>query len=364
MGIKESYIKILKKGKRIPVKKLKTIYFEIFKKLFLTDEDALIISDNLIQNDLRGVYSHGIMRLPILVENIERKIINPRAKIKVVKDFKGTALIDGNNGIGQVISWKAMDIALKKAKEYGVSGVGVFHSNHSNLMATYAMKALEQDMIGFYLSVGSSNIMAPYGGYDARLGNNPFGIAIPTGSMWEFPIVLDMACSKNAMGWVMLAVKEGKKSIPKDFALDNMGNPTTDPKEALHGTLLPFGGYKGYGLAIIVGVLGSILTSGAIGEDFNNLIEEVSHEQNIGHFMGAIDIGRFIKIDEFKRRIDKLIMYLKSSRKLKNIKKIYVPGEKEYEHYKVNVIKGIPIAPITLESIKEITNKYSVNVDF
>jgi len=364
MVTKKSYLNNTKKLERIPEKELRNVCFKFFQKMSLSNVNAKIISDTLIDNDLRGVYSHGIMRFPTLVRNIERKKINPKAEINIVKDFKSTALIDGNNGIGQLISCKAMDIAIKKAKFYGVSAVGVFHSNHSNSMATYCMKALKKDMIGFYMSTGSSNIMAPYGGYDAKLGNNPFGIAIPTGSMWKFPIVLDMACSKRAMGWIMLALKEGWKNIPKNFALDDRGNPTTDPKEAYNGTLLPFGEYKGYSIAIIVGVLGSVLTSAAIGEDFNNLDEESMSEQNIGHFMGAIDIGKFIQIDDFKKRIDKFIMYLKSSRKLKNVKKIYVPGEKEYETYEENIIKGIPIAPVTLESIKEVANNYSIKINF
>ncbi|MBD3305970.1 Ldh family oxidoreductase [candidate division KSB3 bacterium] len=347
-------------GQRIPSQKLWNFCHEIFQKLGLPEDDAAIMANDLIQTDLRGVYSHGIMRLEILVKRAEAKVNAATPDIRVVQDHQATVLVDGDNGMGQVVSHKAMQIAIRKAKEFGISGVGVFNSNHNGTEANWAMMALEHEMIGFCFTTGGVNIMAPTGGYDRVLGNNPFAFAFPTGDQWDFPIVFDLACSTVARGWIVLAMKQGEE-VPEGWALDKEGNPTTNAKEAYEGSVLPIGDYKGYGLSLIVGILSSVLTGGAIGNEVTEFYHDFERKQNIGHFMGAIDIGAFIPFDAFTQHLDTLITFIKASRKRQGVEKIYVPGEKEYETYQVNSKQGIPVPTAVLKEIERLAEKYAID---
>ena len=160
-------------------------------------------------------------------------------------------------------------------------------------------------------------------------------------------------------GWIVLAMKQEEK-IPEGWALDKHGNPTTNAREAYEGSVLPIGDYKGYGLSLIVGILSSVLTGGAIGEEVTEFYHDFQRKQNIGHFMGAIDIGAFIPVEEFKDRLDTLIAFIKSSRKRAGVEKIYVPGEKEYETYLMNSEKGIPVPTEVLKGLETLAEKYSI----
>jgi LDH2 family malate/lactate/ureidoglycolate dehydrogenase len=263
--------------------------------------------------------------------------------------------------MGQVVSFHAMNIAIEKAKDFGISGIGVYNSNHNGSEAYFAMMALPFNMIGYCLTVGGVNHMAPYGGRDKVLGNNPFAIAVPTGK--DFPIVLDMACSVVARGWISLAMQEGRK-IPEGWALDRNGNPTTNAKEAYEGTVLPIGEYKGFNLSLIIGIISAVLTGGAIGKDVTNLYENFVEKQNIGHFMGAINISYFSTIEQFKQRIDNLVNFIKSSRTIKGMDRIYLPGEKEYETKNINLKKGLPIASSVIKEFKNLAEKYNIDFDY
>ncbi len=226
---------------------LQNLMYEVLKKCGLTEQDAEIAAKVLIQADLRGVDTHGAIRLPIYVKRLQLGLVNPRPVIKIVRETATTAIIDGDFGLGHVTSYKAMEIAIDKASRHGIAAVGVRHSHHNGAAAYYAQMALEHDMIGFSCT-NSPPLMPAPGGADKVVGNNPFAIAVPAGK--ELPLVLDMACSLAAQGKVMLAMKRGE-SIPHGWATDNKGVPTTDAAEGLKGFLLPAGGYKGYCMAII-----------------------------------------------------------------------------------------------------------------
>lgn len=346
-------------GERIPSQTLRKLCMDVFLKLGFSSDDASIVADDLIETDLRGVYSHGVMRFPILVERIEKNANEIEPQIKIVKNNKGTALIDGGNGMGQVVSHHAMKLAIDKAKEFGISGVGVFKSNHNGTEANWAMMALKHDMIGFCATTGGVNIMAPWGGYDRMLGNNPFAFAVPTGDTWDFPVVFDMACSIVARGWIVLAMKQGEE-LPAGWALDIEGNPTANAKAGYEGSVLPIGDYKGYGLSLMVGIFCSLLTGAAIGEEVTDFYHDFQKGQNVGHFMGAIDIGSFVPITDFKTRIDNLINFLKSSNLRGNVEKIYIPGEKEFEAYRDNSANGIPVPSGVLKELEALAKKYEI----
>jgi LDH2 family malate/lactate/ureidoglycolate dehydrogenase len=339
---------------RIPARRLKEFTMEILREADVSESGAEITADCLMEADLRGVYSHGVMRLPVYVRHLRKTGaggMTARPEISVIREGEAYALIDGGNGLGPVVSARAMEMAIDKARTTALAGVGVRSSNHNGAEAYYAMMALEHEMIGFCVTVGGKNIIAPWGGLDALLGNNPFAFAIPTGTEW--PVVLDMACSVVARGWIMLAMKNDWK-IPDGWAVNREGEPTTNAEEAYEGLVLPTGGYKGYALALIGCILGGVLTGASIGSEVTDLGQDFDRDQNVGHFVGALSIEKFIPVQTFKERMDRLIGELKSSRQMKGVEKIYLPGEKEYETREQNLRDGIPISGGVLSELNKL----------
>ncbi len=329
---------------RIPAERLKEFTVEILGEVDIPGTDAEITADCLVEADLRGVYSHGVMRLPFYVRHLKKTGpggMTARPEISVIGEGEAYALVDGGNGLGPVVSTRAMGIAIEKARSTALAGVGVRNSNHNGAEAYYAMMALEHEMIGFCVTVGGKNILAPWGGLTALLGNNPFAFAIPAGA--ERPIVLDMACSVVARGWIMLAMKNNWK-IPEGWAVNREGEPTTNAEEAYEGLVLPAGGYKGYALALMGCILGGVLTGASIGSEVTDLGRDFDRDQNVGHFVGALSIEKFIPVHTFKERMDRLIKELKSSRRMKGVERIYLPGEREHETREQNLKEGIPIS--------------------
>ncbi|MGI6558140.1 MAG: Ldh family oxidoreductase [Limnochordia bacterium] len=326
---------------RVPMDELKTFGINCLMRARVPADEAEIISDNLVMADARGVYSHGMMRLGIYIDRVRKGGTAAKTRIEVVRSDGGTALIDGGNGSGHVISVRAMEMAIDKAGLHGIGAVGVRGSNHNGAEAYFAMQALQHDMIGFCVTVGGVNIMAPWGGRSPLLGNNPFAIAIPAGE--ELPIVLDMACSVAARGWIVLA-RKNNESIPPGWALNKEGEPTTDPTEAYEGTVLPVGGYKGFGLALIGAVLGGVLTGAAVGSEVTDFYEDLVKEQNVGHFFAALKVEHFLPIDQFKANMDNLIRELKSVELAKGFDRIYMPGEREFLNLEESRTLGVKVS--------------------
>ncbi|MBA7527464.1 putative oxidoreductase YjmC [subsurface metagenome] len=342
---------------RVSSDKLRIIVCKIFESVGMPEEDAFITSDSLVESDLNGVYSHGVMRVAIYVKRLELKSNESKPIIKLIKDKKGTAILDGGNGMGQVVSYKAMKIAIEKAKKYGISSIGVLNSNHNGAEAYYVKMALKHDMIGYCLSVSGRNILAPHGGFTPLLGNNPFAISAPTKD--EIPIIFDMACSVAARGWIKLALKE-EINLPEGWALNIEGKPTIDPQEAYDGSVLPIAGYKGYGLALMISIFSAVLTGAAIAENVSDLYGYFDRKQNVGHFIGALNIEYFISLSEFKERMDRLIRFIKTSKRFEGVEKIYLPGEIEHNTNKINLEKGIPIQIKIYEELKNLAKKYNI----
>lgn len=338
---------------KISAQRLKDFAIEALVERKVPRDEAEITADCLVDADLRGVYSHGIMRLPVYMNHLRKTGpggIMPKAEITIVKEGDAFALVDGGNGLGPVVSVKAMDIAIKKARTSAIASVGVRNSNHNGAEAYYSVMALEHDMIGFCMSVGGKNIIAPWGGLTPLLGNNPFSFAIPAGE--ELPVVFDMACSVVARGWIMLAMKNNWE-IPEGWAVNRDGEPTRNAKEAYDGLVLPIGDYKGYGLALIGCILGGVLTGASIGSEVTDLGGDFDRNQNIGHFTGALSIERFMEVQEFKGRMDRLIRELKSARLMRQVEKIYLPGEKEFEAKARNLREGIPLSKAILNELNK-----------
>ena len=314
---------------------------QVFMKYGMPRDEAAIVADHLVEADLRGVYSHGVLRIEPYTARLKAGAMKARPKITILRETPGTALVDGDDGSGQVVGVRAMEIAIRKAKEVGVGYVGVRHSNHFGTCAYYAQMAVAHDMIGFAATPGGTNIMAPWGGITPLLGNNPFGVAIPAGK--EFPVVLDMAQSVVARGKIAHAVKTGSP-IPPTWALNRHGEPTTDAKEGYAGLVQPVGGYKGYGMSFVIMALGSVLNGACFGTGVPVFDDGIKPDLNIGHICQAIDINAFMDPAEFKAKMDEAIHEMHGSELARGADRIYVPGEMEWLKRQERLKSGIPVA--------------------
>lgn len=329
---------------------------DILKNLGLK-EGAKIVSDILIAADLRGISSHGIARLPIYAKRIELGLINPMPEMRILKEKQTSALLDADNGMGHVAAYKAMCLCIEKAKIVGMASVAVKNSNHFGINAYYSMMAAKENLIGMAFT-NTSPLMAPFGGKEKLLGSNPLSIAIPAGK--EPDIVIDMATSVAARGKLEIAERKGEK-IPSDWAIDEEGKVTTDPKKGLLGALLPFGGPKGYGLAIFVDIVSGILTESNFGSDCGSLFGDLDRPQNIGHFFTVINIENFIEIEKFQKIMDTMIQKIRNSKKAVGFERIYMPGEIEFNKNIELLKKGIKLNKNTIKELNELAKKLMVS---
>lgn len=310
-----------------------------------------MVADNLIFADRSGMQSHGVIRVPAYVKRLQDEGTSKNAKITIEKETDTTALINGNNAMGQVVSTRAMQLCIEKAKKSGVAFVGVKDSNHFGMASYYSEMAIPAGMIGMVFTSPAAHLMAPTGGIEPILDNNPFSFGIPAGK--ELPVVLDMATSVVARGKIGVAMNKGEK-IPANWAMTIDGHETTDPREAFNGILLPVGGYKGYGLTVIVGILSAVLTGGAIlSEDVKDFYEDTAKKQNIGHLFGCIRIECFMDTTLFKEHMDEMIREIKSCKKAPGVEEIFLPGEIEMRHRSENDKRGIPITENTYKGLVE-----------
>jgi LDH2 family malate/lactate/ureidoglycolate dehydrogenase len=310
----------------------------ILEKLNVPVENSKIIADSLVKADLRGVESHGIARMPAYTKRVKQGLINPQAKYKIISEKNTSVVYEDENGFGQVIGNEAMNLAIKKTKESGMAIVSGCHTNHLGMLAYYVLNAINQDMIAIMTS-NAPPAMAPWGGHKALIGTNPFCVGIPAGK--HLPIVVDMATSIVARGKVRLAI-EKQENIPEGWALDENGNPTTDPTLALKGSVLPLGGVKGYCLAILVEILSGVLSGGNIFDKVKSSTD-MSGPMDVGFFIQTIAINQFMDKDHFKARVDNLIEIVKQAPKALGVSEIFLPGEIEFNIEKDRLENGIPI---------------------
>ena len=334
----------------------------VLVKVGVPADEARAIIDNLVEADLRDVESHGVVRLPIYVERLAAGATNPRPHIRIVRETPTSAVVDGDNGMGQLVGIRAMQTAIDKARQGGgmCTFVSVRNSNHYGAAASFAQMACAHDMIGFSYTIGGINHMVPWGGAEARLGNNPFAVAIPAGD--EYPVVLDMACSVAARGKIIVAAKEGT-AIPPVWAVGPDGQPTTDAVEALKGFVQPVGGPKGYALTMTIGLLSSMLSGAAFGSEVTHMYEDLERPQNIGHLFGVLPINLFEEVDIFRQRMDKAIGEMRNARRAAGVERIFVPGEREEISLAQRRSHGIPIGVGVLAELAELGARYGVRLE-
>ncbi|MGM0366326.1 MAG: Ldh family oxidoreductase [Actinomycetota bacterium] len=333
-------------------------------KLGVPEEDARIVGDVLISADLRGVSSHGLIRLSSYYGNrLLKKYMDPRTPWKMVRETDTTALVDGGNGVGQVVGYHSMKKCIEKAKKSHIAVVTARHSNHYGIAGYYAMMALEHGMIGISLT-NSQPLVAPTYGRTAVFGTNPIAVAAPSDK--QYPFVLDMATSTVPIGKVKVYEKKGEK-IPLGWGIDDDGNLTDDPKNVQSGgpgAVTPLGAsdimrsYKGYGLAIMVDILCGALSGGSNLTDIG--FPHEPRESDVSHFFMAVDIEAFRPLVDFKKQIDKLVGDLKASPKAKGKDRIYVAGEKEFENEDYNRKHGIPLLVNVVKDLKQNGRKVGV----
>lgn len=341
---------------KINTEVLKDFCSNALAKLGVPKESADIVSDHLIWADLMGISSHGVTRLGIYVKRIQAGLTNARPNISIVRETPSMAILDGDNGLGQVVGVKAVELAIEKADKVGVGVVGVRRTTHFGCAGYYALKAIEKDMIGVVMSNAPST-MAPWGARVPYLGTNPIAFGVPTK---EFPpILLDMATSIVARGKIILAAKEGK-TIPEGWAVDPEGEFTTDPESALKGAVLPFGGPKGSGIALMIDIFSGILSGAEFGSHIGSLYDDFSKPQNVGNFIIAFNIESFCPVDEFKERIELMRQEIKSLPKAKGVDEILLPGEIEFRRYVENKKNGVQLSPEVIKELKEVGEELSL----
>ncbi|MFC1893353.1 Ldh family oxidoreductase [Chloroflexota bacterium] len=329
------------------------------KEVRLLPEHAELLADALVQADLRGVHTHGVIMLPYYVKGYQVGGINPRPAIEVVKEKGATAVMDGDNGLGLVVSHPAMRLAVEKATEHGVGTVVIRSSNHYGMAAYWSMMALESDMIGYTTTNAPPNL-APWGGVTRSYGNNPISYAIPAGK--EYPIVLDIAMSVVAKSKIVRAALQ-EEPLPTGWAMDEDGEPTTDAHIALQGLLAPISGHKGYGIALVNDILSGVLSGGLFGTDIPEWHAGHANRAGYSHFFMALDVAHFMPVAEFKERIDKIVQMMKGSQLLKGQRKIYLPGELEFETRCQRIKEGIPYSKDVIGHLKKLAQDLHIPID-
>jgi len=262
-----------------------------------------------------------------------------------------TALIDGDNAMGHLVMLKATELAIEKAKKTGIAWVGSQFSNHAGPASLYAKMALDHDMIGLYFAVGNANHLPPWGGLDMLLSTNPIAAAIP--ALEEPPIVLDMATTVAAYGKVKAKAQKGEL-MPEGWMIDKEGKPLLDPNRSDEGFLLPIGGYKGYGLSLVVGILAGSLNGAAMGKAVIDFNKDDKTTTNTGQAIAIIDPNAFGEIVDFKRSIDQLIRDIKNSQRMPHVDKIWLPGEQSHEKTAYHMKHGVELAAPLIEQLNQL----------
>jgi L-2-hydroxycarboxylate dehydrogenase (NAD+) len=316
-------------------------------------EDASQVAALMAESDARGGDAHGVFRLPQYVKQIQGGAVNPRPNIRVVSERTGTALVDGDNGLGHLVMKRATDLAIDKARKCGIGWAGTRHSNHSGSAQLYPRMAAAQDMIGMYFCVGNTNLVPPWGGTEALLSTNPVAIAVP--AIRHPSIVLDMATTNTAFGKIRVKAQRNEP-MPEGWMIDRQGQPLTDPKRASEGFLVPVGGPKGYGLALMFGLLAGTLNGAAFGRDVIDYTVDSTTPSNTGQTVLAVDISAFTDVQAFKQDVDEVWEVMKSSPTLPGVDEVRLPGERSEMLYRERMDQGVPLAAQLCKVLDELAD--------
>ena len=323
----------------------------------LPASDASCVAALMAEADAHGSDGHGVFRLPQYVKRIQSGGINTRPNMRVIREQAASALLDGDNAMGHLVMSRAAAIAIEKARTAGVAWVGARNSNHAGPAALYARMPLAHDMVGIYVAVGSANHLPPWGGTAMLLSTNPIAIAVP--GLRRPAMVLDMATTNAAYGKVKIKAQRNEP-MPEGWMIDRQGRPLTDPKRAGEGFLLPIGGPKGYGLALMFGILAGTLNGAAFGKDVVDFNADSASLTNTGHLIIAVNIAAFANVQGFKQSMDAIWDEMKSSPKLPGVDEIRLPGERSTRVYEERSAHGVPVGPELRKALDELADRLKV----
>lgn len=327
----------------------------IFSRLGLPESDAAVVADSLVRANLEGTDSHGISRIGIYVRRIKEGRISARPEVRI--DCSGSVLkVSGGNGLGQVVSHRAIEAAIPVAREAGIAGVAVRNSNHFGAAAYYCRMVCQEGMALIAMTNSPPGI-APWGGKKPYFGTNPIAFGFPTRS--EPHVIVDMSSSVVARGRIILAASQGER-IPEGWAIDEDGIETTDAASALEGAVLPLGGAKGYALALAVEIMSGVLSGAAFGPEVNNLYRDGDSLADVGHSFMVLDISRWMGANEYYDRIERLLEEIKTSPRAEDVDEILFPGERRYRTFLESMEKGVTLSQPVARDLRELGEEYGV----
>jgi LDH2 family malate/lactate/ureidoglycolate dehydrogenase len=339
---------------KVQADRLKEIAVHILKGLHAAEDEAAVVAEALIKAELRGIDTHGVHLLTLLPERVEAGMLQIPTNLTVLQDSGATALLDGGNGLGPAAVHRAMGMSVRKAREFGVGCCLVRNTNNIGILSFYTLTAAQEEMVGIVMA-NAAAAMSPWGGAKAFFGTNPLSISVP-GEAGAPPVVLDMSSTVVARGKIRRADRL-KENIPAGWAFDETGTPTTDPAAALKGTLMPIGGPKGYGLALMIDVLAGMLSGSQYGPEIRTF-HQLEGPTGVGVFTLAVEIERFMPLGQFTALFRNYLASIKASRKAKGASRIFLPGEIEYEKEQRNLIEGIEVNPATAGKLNTLLEKF------
>ena len=317
---------------------------------------AQTVAEVLIDAELTGVSTHGVSRMSIYMQRMSAGLVSRENNIRIVQESPSAVVIDAGNTLGAPSAKFAMETCIRKAAETGCCFATVRNSNHFGTAAFYTKMAAAQGMLGFACTNLTGKI-APFGSAEPFMGTNPISIAAPSDSI---PVVLDMTPSVVALGKLILAQKLGQQ-IPLGWALDRDGKPTTDPAEGRKGSLIPIGGPKGSGLAIMVDILSGILSGAGYGPHLHDLYE-FDEPQGVGHFIGAINISHFLDPEIFRSTLSQMVSEIKGLRKAEGVQEILLPGERAARCAQAKLEDGIELPDPVYEELLDLGSPYGLSL--
>jgi len=331
---------------KIAADHLMEVITKLLQALGAEDKEARLVAKVLVQADLRGIRTHGCAFLPLIAERCAHGLLNIPTKTKRITDEGAIAHIDGNNGLGQVAAVEAMQISIDKARNHGVALALIRNTNHIGFLGYYTLMAAAEGMIGVCATNAAASV-APWGGAKPFFGSNPLSIAAPVAG--GAPIVLDMSASVVARGKIRRALRLNE-NIPAGWAFDETGSPTTDPAEALKGTLLPIAGHKGSGLAFFIDLMCGLLSGSKYGRDLLTFHKPIG-PTGVGAMCMAVDIGRFMPLARFETLVNEYAEAIRNSQKAVGVERIFVPGEIEADKADASKSRGIEVDSQIIEKI-------------
>jgi LDH2 family malate/lactate/ureidoglycolate dehydrogenase len=345
-------------AQRIPPATIRTFITEALAKVGLPAGDAGTVADLMVETDLAGADAHGVFRLPHYVRRLRAGGTNPRPNIRVTKTAPATALVEGDNAMGHLVMAKASETAVALARETGIAWVGTRNSNHAGCAGIYAEIPMRAGMIGIMAAVANANHMPVWGGAELLLGTNPVAFALPAGE--EAPVVLDIATTVVSYGTIKAYALQGR-DLPEGWMVDRAtGKPLTDSRRSAEGLLLPVGGYKGSGLALVLGIVAGVLNGAAFGRDVIDFNADLESNTNTGQFILALDIARFIALDAFKAEMDRHLRDLRGSLRLPGFDEIRLPGERRRHLQTERARDGVPIMPAVMAQLDQLAKDLGI----